>query len=132
MRIPKRSVVALLVVLLATPASAIDMCFANFLGPLFVVKGYRPPTRGKCRTWAAYEASTALPHPADATACLNAAGTKLYVHWSFLSFPPLRQYTGRSELAYPGLTGSTAYIDSGGTTGSASVLGSRCTPAPIP
>src|ERR1051326_8017604 len=44
-----------------------------------VFKGFSKPAKGSCRLLAGYEASTSTPIPASATACLNAAGDRLYV-----------------------------------------------------
>jgi hypothetical protein len=125
--------------LLAGPASAVDMCFEAGSGTLFVVKSFRRPAPAKCRSLAGYEASTAIPHPATGTACLNASASKLYVYWSTMmdsgGFTPT-EFHARTEFPYPSLTGGeTTYhyrSSSQDLFGNTFVSASRCDPAPLP
>jgi hypothetical protein len=130
------------VLLLAGQASAVDMCFKEQPGefPLFVVKNYKKPAPGKCRALAGYEASTTIPYPATGTACLNASGSKLYVHWNYLFTTFLqgsRQHSSSMELPYPSLSnGGTYYVRvASGATESGHLVNSSaypCVPAPLP
>ena len=125
--------------LLAGPASAIDMCFEAGNGFIFVAKGFKRPPPGKCRSLAGYEASTAIPHPATGTACLNASGSKLYVYWSTMldsgGFTP-SEFHSRTEYPYPALIdGETTYhfvSPSQNFYGNTLTDGVRCVPAPLP
>ncbi|HZR81176.1 MAG TPA: hypothetical protein VFD92_08765 [Candidatus Binatia bacterium] len=124
--------------LVADQASALDMCFQSGSGLLFVAKSYKRPGPGKCRPLTGYEASTAVPHPATGTVCLNAFGTLLYVHWSALiDDGDGADYGVRTRLPYPSLTeGRSSWISttsSGTSSGVANgVSAYRCEPAPMP
>lgn len=129
---------------LAGPASALDMCFQvkpSVIGTpyLFVTKNYKKPAPSKCRTLAGYEASTAIPYPATGTACLNASSTTLYVYWNVvLNIGPVLNFSAKTELPYPSLaSGSTTVVSAsssgvhtdGTSSGSAAY---PCSPAPLP
>jgi hypothetical protein len=124
--------------LLAGEASALDMCFQVGQGYLVVAKSYKKPAPGKCRALTGYEASTAIPHPATGTACLNAFGTKLYVYWNFVHYDIENlQYSSRTELPYPSLTGGKSrYMrvwPSGNFPGNSFPNSAYpCVPAPLP
>ncbi|MEW6270508.1 MAG: hypothetical protein AB1689_14560 [Thermodesulfobacteriota bacterium] len=134
------AVLALAAVLLSGPAWAKDMCFQFGSKGLLVVRGYRPPSPGKCRTWAAYEASTDVPYPANATACLNASRSKLYVHWTWSgqTFFTFDFYSANTVAPYPSLTGALTWVMRESTsTGSEDATSeptvvSACFPAPLP
>jgi hypothetical protein len=141
MWISKLVSIVVTVLLLAGQASAVDLCFQErpVASLLFVVKNYKKPPLGKCRTLAGYEASTAIPYPATGTACLNASGSKLYVHWSTTLFTTnVEHHSSRMELPYPSLSnGNTLYVrasHSGGTFGGQHLDSSAypCVPAPLP
>ncbi len=130
----------LLGVVLVEPVWAVDMCFQVSTKATLVVKGYRAPAAGKCRTWAAYEASTSIPYPATATACLNAARSQMYVHWTWHKEGGLlssaKQYSAKTTVPYPPPSdGNTAMIESDGNTGtntSEPTSAYPCNPAPLP
>jgi hypothetical protein len=129
-----------MVLLLVGPASAVDMCF-QVSSYLFVMKSYKRPSKGKCRQLTGYEASTAVPHPATGTACLNAFGNALYVHWNAVleeqGNAPVA-VSSRTYLPYPSLTSGYTHIctmeNSGNLCGVTILPQSAfpCAPAPLP
>jgi len=144
MRRMKIAGITLAALLVAGTASAVDMCFdtgSPGLGYLLVVKSYKRPRPGRCNALtSAYEASTSVPYPAVGTACLNAFGNTLHVHWTTLrtnSGGYDEEVSVRTTLPYPSLAGGvTRYVtralngESAGGAGQSAA--SRCEPAPIP
>lgn len=122
---------------IAGPASAVDMCFSA-TPVLFVAKSYKRPPIGKCRSIAGYEASTAIPHPATGTACLNASGTRLYVHWEMLQVTGGEEelYSLRMDMPFPSMTGGfSSHVSvklAGNSFGGAGAIAYPCNPAPLP
>jgi len=146
MRFMKVAGIVVMALLLAGPASAVDMCFDTGLpagpGYLLVVKGFKRPRPGGCRALtSAYEASTSVPYAAVGMACLNASGSTLYLHWSTLRLNSGgydEEFNARTTLPYPSLTGGTTRwvskaLNTGDFVGNAgNSAASRCNPAPIP
>ncbi|HZR83496.1 MAG TPA: hypothetical protein VFD92_20550 [Candidatus Binatia bacterium] len=87
-----------------------------------------------------YEGSTSVPHAATGTACLNAAGTQLYVNWNVLrdEGTDIAFYSVRMKLPYPSLTGGfTTFCSSSAIAGINCGANSPesafpCVPAPLP
>lgn len=110
-----------------------------------VFKGFTKPAKGSCRLLAGYEASTSTPIPASATACLNAAGDRLYigliVHTFSKEGPPMirvfEQVVLGFDFPYPSLVGARVTHEdlSSGSSGTSSVADSAlsvCKPFPMP
>jgi hypothetical protein len=141
MRTVKLVAVVAMALFLVGPASAIDMCFQVHTY-LFVMKSYKRPSKGKCRPLTGYEASTAVPHPATGTACLNATGDTLYVHWNAMleESGSSVHLTSRTQLPYPSSSGGVTHFctlrsppfgnSCGNTAGPQSAF--ACQPAPLP
>ena len=136
----KRVGIVAAVLLYAGQASAVDMCFQVHTY-LFVMKSYKRPLPGKCRPLTGYEASTAVPHPATGTVCLNAFGNTLYVHWNaMMEQSGAVHLTSRTQLPYPSLTGGVTHFctmrsppfenSCGNTVSPQSAF--PCDPAPLP
>ena len=139
MRTMKISGIALAAFLVAVPASALDMCFPVGPNTVFVAKGYKRPSKGKCRPLTGYEGSGSTPHPATGTACLNAYGTTLYVHWNTVMYlGDYRQFSSRTELPYPSLANGNSFsvttLNNGVTEVDYDPSESAfpCQPAPLP
>jgi len=137
--------IAIAAFMIAEPAAAIDVCFSSSCEVLVVVvKQYRTPARGKCRSVVAYEAASTIPYPATGTVCRSASGGSLYVTFTIQrSHGPIFNASFVTHfltgtMPYPSLSGGEVFVHSiNGTTVSScgqsgGLSASACVPAPIP
>ena len=110
---------------------------------LVVFPKFSTPTRGHCNELAGYEGSSAFAFPASATACLNSAGTMIYIGLTVRTFAhgqggPAAETTQQLlgfELPYPASTGGQVAAEN--STGLHTALVSdaslaTCHPFPMP
>ena len=110
---------------------------------LVVFPKFSAPKRGQCSEPAGYEASTPRAYPASATACLNAAGSKIYIGLTIRAFEHSPGGPGTFsfekligfELPYPASIGGLVSAETSGALDATSVSDASlttCHPSPMP
>lgn len=102
------TILSLAISVAAATAYAGDFCITyGISNTVFVIRGFKPPSAGKCKPFTKGAHIAGLSGIAVGSACTNTVGDNLRVAWS-LTDPGGYSYNGRFDIPYPSLTGGSS------------------------